>query len=502
MTYDRQIFISYAHLDNQPLTPEEREGWVSRFHEALQTILTMRMGRKAQIWRDKKLCGNDIFADEILDQFPKTEILISVVSKCYVGSEWCRREIQEFCQRCGQLRVGNKYRVMKVIKLPTDSDDPLPAFMKEMDGYEFYAYQDPEQGKIPLELDPRYFPELKALYYKKLCALAEDVIDLIKRLEGQASSSVEILEQPHSCFPVFLAQSSRDQREAREALAMDLREHRYPLLPNRQLPNEEADFVEEVNRSLDQCVLSVHMVGGYSGFVLDGPSRKSAVVLQNELAIAQAKKKGIRRLIWLPEGTISMDREQAQFIQKLHRDAEAQFGADLITGDLQLLKDEVHKVLEDIESDREGTKRSTAENPRLIYLICDQKDRETVLPLRKSLKNCGFEVKIPIFDGDAGTVDRANQEAMASCRAALIFYGRGDEGWKRTVDSELIKSKAYRRKGYQMPQFTYLSTPVTPEKTEMIELEEPNLISGLNGSENDGINSLLEMLRMKLSQAA
>ena len=74
MTYDSHIFISYAHLDNQPLTPDQ-EGWVTRFHESLQTILTVRMGHKALIWRDRKLSGNDCF-DEIVAQFPKTEIQI------------------------------------------------------------------------------------------------------------------------------------------------------------------------------------------------------------------------------------------------------------------------------------------------------------------------------------------------------------------------------------------------------------------------------------------
>jgi hypothetical protein len=95
------------HLDNQPLTPE-LDGWVTRFHEFLQAILTMRMGHKAKIWRDKKLSGNDVFADEIVAQFSKTEILVSVLSKCYVESAWCRREIEEFCRPCGEMRIDNK----------------------------------------------------------------------------------------------------------------------------------------------------------------------------------------------------------------------------------------------------------------------------------------------------------------------------------------------------------------------------------------------------------
>jgi hypothetical protein len=68
--FDTHVFISYAHMDNQPLTPDQ-QGWVSRFHASLEVMLSMRLGRKAEIWRDKKLAGNDIFADEIVAQFPR-----------------------------------------------------------------------------------------------------------------------------------------------------------------------------------------------------------------------------------------------------------------------------------------------------------------------------------------------------------------------------------------------------------------------------------------------
>ena len=169
MTYDRHLFISYAHLDNQPLTPEQ-EGWVTRFHDSLQSILTIRMGHRAQIWRDKKLCGNDVFADEIIAQFPQTEILVSVLSKCYLESEWCKREVEEFCKRCGGLRVGNKYRIIKVVKLPVEGVSNLPSPLNDMLGYDFFTYQDKDERRTPLELDPLYFPKLRDLYIEKLCS--------------------------------------------------------------------------------------------------------------------------------------------------------------------------------------------------------------------------------------------------------------------------------------------------------------------------------------------
>lgn len=494
MPYDKHIFISYAHLDNQPLTPEQ-EGWVSRFHESLQTILTMRLGQKAKIWRDKKLSGNDSFADEIVSQFPNTEILVSVLSKCYVKSEWCKREFEEFCRRCGDLRVGNKYRIMKVIKLPLDTVELLPPPMNEMRGYEFFTYQDREQGKTPLELDPLYFPKLAPLYIEKLCVLADDVIDVITRMEAPAADGDNVAPQSPPGPQVYLAQCSRDQKEAREALGMDLRQHGYPILPDRQLPLEETEFVAEVSRLLEQSSLAVHVIGGYSGFVPDGPSKKSVVVLQNELAIAESKKRALPRIIWLPAGMEAQDPDQEQFIEALHRDAEAQFGADLITGDLEVLKAAIHAALRRIQKSGAEANSERDSDPKLLYLICDQKDRDGVLPLRKLLKSRGFDVKIPLFEGSAGAVDDAKRDMLSKCAAAVVFYGKGDEGWKRAVDTDLLKSKAYRRDKLALLQLTYLSAPATAEKAEMIELEEPNLVNGLEGFSESSAKVLLDTLQ-------
>ena len=110
MKFERDVLISYAHIDNQPLTPEQK-GWVTQFHAALKTMLSQQLGCTAEIWRDEKLQGNDIFTDEILEQFPRTATLVSVLSPRYIKSEWCTKEINEFCQvaqRNGGLVVDNK----------------------------------------------------------------------------------------------------------------------------------------------------------------------------------------------------------------------------------------------------------------------------------------------------------------------------------------------------------------------------------------------------------
>lgn len=89
------VFISYAHIDNLPLSPEH-QGWISRFHQTFSVFLSQRMGGQAQIWRDQKLQGNDIFSDEIVNQFSETALFISIISPRYVRSDWCKRKLLNF----------------------------------------------------------------------------------------------------------------------------------------------------------------------------------------------------------------------------------------------------------------------------------------------------------------------------------------------------------------------------------------------------------------------
>ena len=144
MEFDKHLFISYAHIDNQPLTSEE-QGWISRFHKSLESVLSMRLGVPAKIWRDEKLRGNDVFAEEIVGQFPHTALLVSVLTPRYVNSAWCTREVQEFCksaQQTGGVVVENQARIFKVIKTPVDTEESLPEVMKNILGYEFFILED------------------------------------------------------------------------------------------------------------------------------------------------------------------------------------------------------------------------------------------------------------------------------------------------------------------------------------------------------------------------
>ena len=124
MPFTQDLFISYTHMDNEPLEGQDH-GWVKRFHDTLAVQLGLWMGEKPVIWWDKKLDKNDNFSEEIVAQFACVGLLVSVLSPRYLTSYWCRKEAAEFCKAAeasGGVQVNRKLRIFKVYRLPVKLD--------------------------------------------------------------------------------------------------------------------------------------------------------------------------------------------------------------------------------------------------------------------------------------------------------------------------------------------------------------------------------------------
>jgi hypothetical protein len=52
--YENDVFISYAHIDNQ-LFSGVTKGWIDYLHERLEIRLAQLLGKTPHIWRDRKL---------------------------------------------------------------------------------------------------------------------------------------------------------------------------------------------------------------------------------------------------------------------------------------------------------------------------------------------------------------------------------------------------------------------------------------------------------------
>ena len=288
MNFEQNLFISYAHIDDAPLNAGEK-GWITRFHTTLNAMLSMRLGRDAKNLERRKASGQRRFSDRDRRPIPHRSALLMASRHAPLrrfGMVHARSSL-EFCrsaEETGGLTVGNKSRVFKVIKTPPDTQETLPAHMKDLLGFEFYTDKD----GVPLELDPDFGPEYSQLYMQKVGRLAQDIAQLLKALQAHDRASAGGDEkalndaQPPGKPAVYLAECGYDRKPQRELLEGELKRLGYPVLPDKRLPMDELEYVQAVQSLMARCALSIHLVGERYGAVPDGPTDRSASVIQNE----------------------------------------------------------------------------------------------------------------------------------------------------------------------------------------------------------------------------
>jgi hypothetical protein len=466
MSFDCDAFISYSHIDNVGLV-DGSKGWITNLHRALEIRIAQLMGEKPHIWRDPKLAGNDVFEITLIEQLKKVAVLISVVSPRYIKSEWTRRELVEFwkaAQAQGGVRFHDKARIFKVLKTPVPRDTDLPELTTLL-GYEFYKI-DQETGRVH-ELDEIFGESAQREFWIKLDDLAHDISALLEvlRKEFQVSTAQDNDTAKES---VFLAETTADLKEDREAIRRDLQQHGYTVLPSKSLPLVASDMKASIEEDLSQCRMSIHPIGKNYGLIPEG-SNISLAEIQNELAIERGKQGGFVRLLWIPTGEQFEDERQSRLVQQLRTDPKMQRGADLLETMLEDLRTVIYTRLKEappaVHKDAKADEAEDIEKgaTQQIYLIYDQRDNAAVQPYADNLFNQGFDVLHPTFEGDEAEVRQCHEENLRVCNGAMIFFGSTNEAWVRRKLREIQKSVGYGRTD-PLPEVAILCIP--PESAE------------------------------------
>lgn len=536
MSLEYPAFISYAHLDNQlrELRDDKGKGWIDVLHSTLSTMVSQKLGRDVKIWLDKSLQGNTDFTEEIKRKVLSAHVMISVVTPRYVQSPWCQHEVATFCNAAesnGGLFVGTQARVFRVIKTPQPDGrlntlpPGLPPALGKAMGYEFFRV-DPNDASCA-ELDPVYGDDAKQQFLARAYKLAGHVAALLNEIEQQlaapagdatptATAAVTAPPapagrvDPDPARPViYLTECSRFHRANREQIATELQREGYTVVPDRPLPTDEADLVAEVTALLAKSQLSVHLIGPLYGVVPEGrPNGKSFGVWQNELAAQRAQQarqagEAYERVIWLAQGTTSDDAKQQEFIDSLHQQKQAQFGADLVTDDIEGFKRSIRDALQRLEQPAPvvasdgpapNSGADTAADAALVYLVCDERDRDAAKLLLRELVKHGCDATLPQFKGDAKTLREAHLARLASADAVLLFHGAGDEVWRSLQESEIKKAAAQRRDRPWRAMATYVAAPATEGKQDDLDIGRPGLVNGLNGLGEATLTSLWHAL--------
>ncbi|MCA1619493.1 MAG: TIR domain-containing protein [Acidobacteria bacterium] len=531
MSYDYDLFISYAHIDD--LSPFGGEkGWIDLLHERLSVLLAQALGYELKVWRDgHSLRGNDELGGAIGEGVTRSLLLLPVISPRYVQSEWCNREMATFHSAPPPAARGAapafRSRVFKVVKTPLP--DHLracePEQIRELIGYQFYG--EDESSGVLTEFSPD--PSDKQ-YWKTLNRLVADIkrtlIELKHAPAVSAAPAPNILtETPNAVAPaapatnataptdavaatpatatpskfVFLAETTGDLARDREALRDELRQRGHGVLPEQRLPLDERRRVEEAVRAdLARCQLSVHMVGArYGSTPEDDPA--SVVQIQERLAAERgAADPSFQRLLWMPPGLGTpalevSDARQKSFIETLRSGLTA--GAELLQTTVEDLKT---RAVEKLAARPPAAVAGGARGRRLkqVYLICENRDREFIRPIKQYLFREQFEV-ITWLEGQAGAerLTDYHRKNLRECDAALIYFGNGDEPWVRKNLEDLEKAYGYGRDDDWTASAVYVGQPPSDQKEDFLTHMVPYVIHNFSGFNPEDLRDFVTAVR-------
>lgn len=473
MVFDNDIFISYAHLDNQPLM-RDAEGWVSQFHRALEVRIDQLLGRKSTVWRDPKLQGNDYYEDTIVDTLPMAAVLVSVFTPRYVHSASCTTELGQFCETLknnGGLRFHDKTRIFKVLKTPVPLDEQ-PEDIRDFLGYEFFKV-DTVTGRVR-EFNQVFGHEAEREFWIRLDDLAQDLCQLLRWLEHESPVTASGV-MPGLKDTVYLASCSSDVRDRYDDVKRDLIAHNYRVVPDRPLPLDTEQLKPVLQEYIQQSRLSIHIIGESYGIVPDGTDH-SIIQLQNEAAMAREEDADFSRLIWIPPGLETKDSRQERFIEELRSDPRIQSGADLLETPFEDLNTQIHNILAPVNVDDNIEKKPRVPTEvQSIYLMCDARDVKNVTPVADCLFDLGCEVVLPAFQGDEAEVRADHEENLRGADGVLIYYGSPNELWLRNKLRERRKSAGLGRTK-ELKATAILIAPPNTEQEQWFRTHEARVI--------------------------
>ncbi|HEY3102919.1 MAG TPA: hypothetical protein VGJ69_04970, partial [Pyrinomonadaceae bacterium] len=155
------------------------------------------------------------------------------------------------------------------------------------------------------------------------------------------------------------------------------------------------------------------------------------------------------------------------------------------------IQDKLRPKAKSATSNGNGNGKPHDEGPLRVYLICDKQDYDAIGLLSDHLFDQGFEVTLPLFEGDEAEVREDHKESLLLCDAVVIFYGNSSEGWLRTKLRDLQKIPGYGRTKPMLAQAIYTGPPENPAK-QRYRTREALLLRNFGDFTPDAIQPFIE----------
>jgi hypothetical protein len=493
--FEHDVFISYAHFDNEPDTQEIR--WVSRFQADLKVALRQRLGVDPNIFFDNRNLQNQ-FLDELMQNARGAAAFIAIMSPSYMKREWTIKELEAFHSN----NSTGQNRLVPVELLPVLESECHPTLL-QVKRAPFY-WKDPLEEDIALKLTPKFNPDK---YEQRLQGLAHRMEGLLRAIRDRSPKPADA-KGPLTGETILLAQVTNDLYDERDQVVAYLNQFGAKILPEGDYKQGGPEFAEAFKADLAQAGLFVQLLGPYRSnrppdLLAEGSTDpRSYAQFQYDTAKAAGKP------------VLQWRRPDINPANITHWDKRLLDGPEVLVMGLQEFMKEIKKEIERknaaVEKEKARAQKEAAAavaaavtgggksgdgaaKTQFLFINADQSDKELTDQLLKAFEGRRDWIAAgPLFEGTAEEITKDLDANLVDCDTLLLVYGKADAPWVRAQLRRYSKIERLRDAPPRVKTILFAPPAPKPEIAMSGGFAKIDHQSGLTG---DSVEQIVAELR-------
>lgn len=459
--------------------PDEKSNWDSEFSYYLGLVLRQIMDTPPRMMSNIKVPGAT-FHNENDRDISKVKAIVLITGK---EDEQHVVSLKYFLNNLAAKNHKNYF----IVRRPQRRISTLP---EHLAGYPVYNFFEMNQsaGEV-IEFKAAEHENNVNSYWEKLTDLAYDIKQLICADKAQDISTSRT-------NTIYLAEVSIDQSRNRDQLKRELLLSGYRVIPENPLPLSLKEFEDAVCSSLENSVLSVHLMGEIYGDTSEN-SDYSYPEIQNRLFIDVAKKlqgfddvqPKISRIVWVQPTFEPYDEKQIQYLKRLKREISSLANSEYIQSSLHELKNVIDSKFTQIKKPVRPNLNQSEKD--LLLIADDYRDIVCGFIKEEALKS---SLNLTLLKTLTGVQDIGNMMSeLKKYKNVLILNTKNDRDWLFSVLNLLARSKGYVNAVF--PTVVGLFSPSQMKKMPEIDVLaiEPYVYSSKNI--NDMLDSFIKKIK-------
>ena len=439
MQFEHEIALVYNH--GEDVNIGNNGIWRENFVQCLSFTLEKITNVQATI------PGIDLSAKNVQQQLNKAKLVILLIDDPFLESNISDQILQVYAenQEDGQNVLPFTERLLPIIasNLPREL---FPDLIKGHQGYDFSSVRLREKMIQEKQGSYGHSKSVRTLWLKIL-DLANDIRHKLAQLEKYSQPNFE------KSKIIYLAQTTPDLVDIRDEIKRDLKRHGYKIVPNQLIPRDPAQAQKVISQYLAKSITSIHLIGEDYGEVF--ADSKSVIDLQNKLAEEQSAKVNsakvkdkFYRIIWINPEATELGERQKRFTDNIKRDIESKQESELLQSPVEELKAFIRSSVGKRSEDKVAPVKQnhfTSDKKKSVYLIFDRKDYDTSETVKKFLVGHGFDVLVPVFDGDFFELEDLHKNKLIFCDACMVIANNANKNWLTTKLKDIDKIHGFGR---------------------------------------------------------